>query len=276
MSISVWFRGPMLFCNRKSDVEYAIVPKSEGRDRFPGDLIENQRAVRHSAGIVLNNRCGPTIEDYNVKISDGSGAVAQVDGTASGEYSRLVPLSELANGKSATVLAPVDKSDPNVSAWIEFEGGTIGTYQLSGINYTFPDSHSAPLPGAQHVPLYAIWTTQRDDITVQLDTRITGGISQTIKLTKGQNLYVFNYDEIPMDNAEYRAGPLRCDGTSAPKDYIDHDFKWLYYLLSAQGHDWVAWRGGDDLPAPHYKCAKPLTFFSPGNGDCFSARWELE
>lgn len=275
MAISVWFRGPMLFCNRKSNVECAIVPKSEGRDRFPGDLIENSRAVRHSAGIVLNNRCGPTIEDYNVKISDGTGNLAQVGVAADKEYATLVPLNKLANGKSATVLAPVTKSDPNVSAWIEFEGGTIDTYQLSDIEYYFPDSHSAPVPDPQHVPLYAVWTTQSDDVTVQLESRVAGGISQTIKLTKGHNLYVFSYDEIPMNNAEYRAGPLRCNGASAPKDYVDHDFKWLYYLLGAQGHDWVTWRGSDDLPAPHYRCAKTLTFFSPGNGDCFSARWEL-
>lgn len=265
MSVTVWFRGPMLTIANKGNVTQILIPDARRDVAGPGE--PGNPLKRHEAGmlattstcdfsIVLKNQISIHIAD---DLSNGK------DCEADKSLDQLVPLDLLIPGLTA-----VSASDSNISGSVTLGGGTLsadmGLY-VSKDTYTFPTQFGAGPPD-RRVSVVSKWTSHAATATLTVN-------GMSMPLPDGANLYVFNFDVWVTSPNDFFDMASSCVGKG---DRPDYDFKWAYWACNPPaGETWQTLRAKGELPIPVRRCAatsggksEPITkgMESPRDGDC--------
>ena len=281
MAITVWFRGPMLFTRKKVDERFVLqdilLPAAPVRDRFAGDVEDNPNCVPHLAGLLRETGGSWNLDNYDATFTCAEEGTTDADGIG-----QLISLSGMVSD-SKPKLTPVSPRSTNVKTAISLCGGSLSVDVETVTPYDFPPTAFSRGMPSQRVPVFVKWTA-RSAVTLRLKPRFEGMRSIDVSLADECDVYVYNFENTrPTSREAFLAGPWKgkmdAELTVEPGALtrsVDHDFKWLYWLLTGERLNWTTWRDSHDLPAPECLTHEPTARgASPAGTDCFAAVWDL-
>jgi hypothetical protein len=269
MSITVNFRGPMLYVSQGGILQRILIPDASVAAPFPDGHTPRHA---HTAGLFVDPARPVWTLGFDLTISDNTHTPCNAAGMVG-----LIDMKALANG-----LTLRKDTDPQVSSVVSFDGGTAVATLPSNNQYYCPITHGGCAGTPRTLPLIVSWVTNAPSATLTFQSRSGGQPLAPIQLQNGDTVFVFNFDLAPKSANDYQQQAPKCNGTK-PKP--DEDFKFLYALFNTPTGGWGNWLNKSELPAPYYLCdakAEPMHAVargqkdpagSPGDGDCIGACW---
>jgi hypothetical protein len=270
MQITVSFRGVMLFRTQRGAsgdfLEDVLLPDCDGTrppegSGFAGGYLhlDGTRATPHYAGLLLAKGSGSatniSIRGAEVHIHDGGASNVHLGGSVAS----IADLASVTPPGSATRL--VVRPSAVVGARVRVSAGSMPTVHQVPSDYDFAFGTIVPLT-------LGFTLTFASSITV--DVTQSGVVTPPLKLSDGDRLYVYNYDD-PNPTEDQ----LTRQHATADPFVIDHDFKWLYALVQPQNGDTLAKWAMGYLPAPFWPSPTraPSGIRTISVSTCFPARF---
>lgn len=262
--IKVCFRGPMLFVTdtpaddeKKDVVDRVVIPDA----REAAEHDDGTPAIAHVAGLLLVqkgqlDRHIP-LAGRSVQIIGGTGAPGVDD-----KFLGVPPVHRMLHPEGVKA-PPVRrlKSPEGEPIIITFTGGSMSGEMVMDKARTQLRRHKKE-PEDWVLTAMPTWQTDAAKVTIKLVGGEDGG--GEIELGPETTVYLYNWDY-----ALPTAGSLRIE-MPATKDVVDHDFKWVYDLMTPENQTWSDWLEDEEqLPAPQVKKEPGTGFTSP---PCNSAR----
>jgi hypothetical protein len=301
MPIQIEFRGVMLFHPSDDTVPEVLIPHA-GRGATPngsgsgGQHADGTDARRHFAGILVLRATGavehhePDPGEDRARLGVVTVAESAADGCRKGSFANMVGLGRVVNTPVPDEQLELVANDDSMAFWrraaavVRLNSGTIRATGPSDFFWRFDRDYN---PGhgyaRERFALGATWTSRTDAVTLDVDDRV-GRTRTVLQLTAGDRAYVYNVDASRPDESQLEKTET-CTGA-----VVDHDFKWLYQLLTPRraGLSFDGWRRGRPLAAPITSCERapaatdqtpkaatqaPVLNFAPEVSTCFPACW---
>lgn len=298
MAISVRFRGPMLFvtdqaaANEADDVvNRVIIPDASGLG-FHADASE---AVPHTTALFVSCPHQPRriipLAGKSVRIA----AAGEHDLPLMDSRFRLVPpLHEMTNpeGTPPTEELRLSATMPDGHVAVTITGGRMSGELITKAGIELPQRRR-PTALRRALCSMPVWTSASAVGTIEITDGDSG--REVVNLDSTVDAFIYNWDvgeAIPDSLVQ----PI-----VLPESFQDHDFKWVYQMLSLPAAmTWDEWRGPDRyLPAPRSvdfllhadqdltpaaagaialanAIVAKMTPPNPSTGTCDSARWRVK
>lgn len=237
MSISVNFRGPMVFLSSR-DVESfnrIIVPDTT----LPGNHFDNTKRNPHFAGILTVQNEQPTwrLLSHAQRVrffADGESGSPEIGGS----FFALADLNAMAETADEYRL----RRCAHRSGCLEIEifGGTLTTRDTGNMALEIP-AHKYGKTQAV-IPNFTVWTSKTASTGYyQIDRE------PPVAINADMTLYLYHWD-----SPNPKAADLEKPVTTGV--FEDLDMKWVYTLFEpVHKPDWMTWLDGEGLPVPHTK-----------------------
>lgn len=255
MSVAVTFCGIMLYITKKDGartaLDYVLIPECENAVppfSEPGRHLDGSPAFPHYAGIVVE------YADSSIRHWSIGGALVRLSDTADAANVRAPDFTAASGTVASLHDAPSMGSQANLqlnahrgsAARIDFGLQPVACgsrfLQVPGYDAYWP-SQRAPRTRNPH---HYVLIDPAGALTITI-ARPGSDTPETVDLTNATHVFIYNFDvKDPR--------PDQLLGHSMPNLplIIDHDFKWLYALVSPKTGDLTTWSDGY-LPAPRLK-----------------------
>lgn len=247
MTISVLFRGPMLFLSRENAdyVNEVIIPDaSSERSHHDGTL-----GKRHFGGVIVvengHTAYRPLLAEAVVITAHGQNGLPEVEDSFHG----LPPVDQMANPGTSRRDSITRMTDPPLASTVTLTGGRFSAENPSSVDLILT-RHGANPFDPRPIPVLTRWSSEAPYGTLKIGDDPERNFGPDVQII------VYNWDE-PRPKPNELTDPVLA--SQIPTKYEDWDFKWIYTLFNppASATSWEAWLDGRCLPAARttaYKC----------------------
>jgi hypothetical protein len=279
----------MVVATRNDSVTRILIPDS----RNPERVMLNART--HTLGIIhLNGHREELARDTieapgEIRVSERAPSAPAVACHKDATVDALASLQELYDGSGREPLVLRGNNDPQIAAYVTFNGGRLIARGATKAIYQFPADLNPNPPKPRFLPLITSWLTRNDTATVTYP----GGI---LELHDHDHVYVVNIEAF---DEHYPPPETLEHGQEASQvgRHQDDDLRWSYWATRpATLRDLPTWLGaGASLPVPFFDTTSidselqdaglshlKESFFAmvepsfpdPDSGDCIHVRYE--
>ncbi|MBC7842400.1 MAG: hypothetical protein H7099_08800 [Gemmatimonadaceae bacterium] len=257
MTIRVTFCGVSLFCAKPAadgtaTLSAVLLPECEHSTppygtNNGGQLLhlDGTPAVRHFAGILVvdptGNETHHLIGGMTISISDGASGTPDYT-PVSKAFANLADAPSMGNGAALQVDASA------ICATVTFLTKPVPCA-----------SRELPLAGYHSAFVKMPHPAHHLDLSFDTDLTISGATPTPIAVRDGSEVFVYNFDvRTPTRDELFEVHDPHADLS------IDHDFKWLYSLVTPTSGTLLDWSDGY-LPAPFLRRDGPVDSASPAS-----------
>lgn len=256
MSISVFFRGPILFVTRGNTLKDCRIPNGNLKDstHFDGD-----KAVQHYPCLFVVDKAGN--EERIDVLTETVSLVDSLEGDDCLVTPSLVTVSlpSVLNGSDPARQVKLVRRDvlmqsKRAAAFVDIKGGKLsGGYVAQPFEWHCLTPFVTP-PAPQRLSVMPEWKPSGSTCRLLAKGTLDGASKEIDReLKDGDRVYICNFDEAKPTKDTVLTSDNPCEKAGA-KVLPDYDFRWLYKLLDPVGISWQEFLLGCRLPFPAAFC----------------------